>query len=170
MRALIILMITLCTNVFSAMGQVDAIDKYFKKYIDDPDFVSIYITGKMFSLMAEIPQEEEDYYIKKQLEDLEGLRILTSSKINGRRLYEEVNDKLGDNGYDMLMIVKEDDEEFKFLVKESGGIIKELLMISGQYNDFLMLSLVGIIDLKTIAKISKSMDIDGLDKFEQLGN
>ena len=168
MKATIILIIIISLKTFVAHGQVDAIDKYFNQYMDDPDFVTIYITGKMFSLMSEIPLEEDDPYVKKQLEQLEGLRILTSSKVNGSRLYREVNDRLEDNGYEMLMIVKEDDEEFKFLVSETDGVIRELLMLSGHDNDFFMLSLVGIIDLKTIGKISKSMDIEGMDKFEQL--
>ena len=170
MKATIVLTITIFLNSFLAYGQMDAIEKYFHKYMDHPDFVSIYITGKMFSLMSEIPQEEKDRYVKKQLEDLDGLRILSSGKVNGERMYSEVDDKLDDNGYEMLMVVKEDDQEFKFLVKETGGVIRELLMISGQDNDFFMLSLAGIIDLKTISKISKSLDIDGMEKFEQLDN
>ena len=170
MKVTIVLVIPLLFNAFMVHGQVDAIDRYFNRYIDDPDFVSIYITSKMFSLMSEIPQEEKDRYVKKQLEDLKGLRILSSSKVNGTQLYNEVNNKLSDNGYEMLMIIKEDKEEFKFLVKEADGVIRELLMLSGQKNDFFMLSLVGIIDLKTIGKISKSLDIDGMDKFEQLDN
>ena len=86
------------------------------------------------------------------------------------RLYREITEKLDLNGYEMLMVIRENDQEFKFMVKEVDGVIGELLMLSGQDNDFFMLSLVGIIDLKTIAKISKSLDIEGMDKFEQLDN
>lgn len=170
MKAAITTIITILLNAFTVYGQVDAIDKYFSKYMNDPDFVTIYVSGKMFSLMSEIPQEEEDQYIKKQLEDLKGLRILNSDKVDGVRMYREITEKLDFNGYEMLMIVREDDQEFKFMVKEADGVIEELLMLSGQDNDFFMLSLVGIIDLKTIARISKSLDIEGMDKFEQLDN
>ena len=170
MKAAIVTIITILLSAFTAYGQVDAIDKYFSKYMDDPDFVTIYVSGKMFSLMSEIPQEEEDQYIKKQLEYLKGLRILSSDKVNGLRMYREIAEKLDFNGYEMLMIVKEDDQEFKFMVKEDDGVIEELLMLSGQDNDFFMLSLVGIIDLKTISRISKSLDIEGMDKFERLDN
>ncbi len=171
MKRILIIMALVVGSSLNAAAQIDAIDKFFRKYMDDQDFTTIYISGKMFSLMSHIPNEKEDALIKKQLQDLKGLRILTSSKVNGEQLYREVYDKLDNNGYEELMVVREGNEEFKFLVKESSeAVITELLMLSGQRDEFLLLSMFGIIDLKTIAKIAQQTDIDGLEHLRNLDN
>ncbi len=170
MKNYLLLISLLICQVMAVNGQNDAIEKFYEQYMDDPDFTSIYISNKMFSLMSELPLDEDDRHIKKQLEDLKGLRILTSDNINGLRMYEEATRKLVHNGYEELMVIKEGNDESKFLVLEKEGKIRELLLISGDRREFFILSMIGIIDLKTIAKISKSMDIDGMDKFEKLGN
>ena len=41
-------------------------------------------------------------------------------------------------------------------------------MVLGGEHEFLLLSLVGDIDLKQISKLSKSMDIDGFQNLEKL--
>ncbi|MDN5200452.1 DUF4252 domain-containing protein [Fulvivirgaceae bacterium BMA10] len=167
-KIFITISIAFMSTMTVAQSNTDAIIKFFDKYMDDDDFTTIYISGKMFGIMSEIPMDDDEEYIRQQLNDLTGLRILTSDHVDGVRLYNEVYDKLNTNGYEELMVVREGDEEFKFLVKESKGIIKELLMLSGHDNEFFLMSLLGIIDIKTIAKISKSMDIDGLDKLDRL--
>ncbi len=169
MKKYLLFLILVTSQVAITKGQ-DAIVKFYEKYMDNPDFTSIYISNKMFSLMAELPLDEDDKHIKKQLQDLSGLRILTSDRIDGWRMYKEASSKLVHNGYEELMVIKEGDDESKFLVLEKDGKIRELLLISGDDRDFFILSMVGIIDIKTIAKISKSMDIDGMEQFEKLGN
>lgn len=170
MKRMLISGLMIMGSVSFAHGQIDAINKFFKKYMDDPDFTTVYISGKMFSLMSEIPDDAEDEHIKKQLQDLQGLRILSSSKVDGVALYREVYSKLNGNGYEELMVVREDDQEFKFLVKDEKGVITELLMLSGQDREFFLLSLYGIIDLKTISEISEGMDIDGFEHLDNLND
>ena len=67
------------------------------------------------------------------------------------------------------MVVKEGrNEEVLFLVKEKGDIIYELLMISGSEDDFTLISFIGDIDLNVLAKLTKDLDIDGIEHFEDL--
>jgi hypothetical protein len=56
----------------------------------------------------------------------------------------------------------------KFLIKESGGKISELLMIAGGNDDFMILSLYGEIDLKQVSRIGKKMDVKGLENLDKL--
>ena len=68
------------------------------------------------------------------------------------------------------MSVRSEDTDMKFLIKEKGKIISELLMVMGGNDEFFIISLVGDIDLKQIARLSKGMDIDGLENLEKIGD
>jgi CII-binding regulator of phage lambda lysogenization HflD len=66
------------------------------------------------------------------------------------------------------MSVRDKDKDMKFLIKESGGKISELVMVMGGANDFMVMSLFGEIDLKQISRIGKKMNVSGLEKLENL--
>jgi len=166
MKKTIIVLSLLLFCTVQGMAQSDAISKYFSKYVDDPQFTVVHISGKMFELISELPDDDEDRDLKRQIDNLKGLRILSADSVNGVRLYKEIYTKLNVSGYEELMIVREGDQEFKFLIKEKNRVISELLMLSGQKDSFFMLSLIGTIDLKSISKLSKAVKIDGLEKLE----
>ncbi|MBC7920414.1 MAG: DUF4252 domain-containing protein [Ferruginibacter sp.] len=153
-------------------AQDDAISRYFSQYSDNDDFTSVYVSSRMFSLFSRAVEDDpEDRELKRAISKLKGLRILSSDKMrDGRKMYQEAARTILDRGteYEELMVVKSEGQELKFLVVESGDKIKELLMLSGGGNDFLMLSLIGDIDLKQISRLSKSMDVKGLENLEKL--
>ena len=66
------------------------------------------------------------------------------------------------------MVIKEKDQDVKFLVHEKDGKITELLLIAGGKNDNVLISIQGDIDLKNISKLSKSMNISGLEHLEEI--
>ena len=73
------------------------------------------------------------------------------------------------NGFEDLMEVKEKGKtEFKFMIREVNGKIRELLMLSGKGNNFFLMSLIGDIDLKKISRLSKSIDVDGIENLDKL--
>jgi len=66
------------------------------------------------------------------------------------------------------MSIKDGDTDMKFMIKEKGNIISELLMIGGGDREFYIMSIVGDIDLKQISKLSSKMNIDGLQNLDKL--
>jgi len=102
---------------------------------------------------------------------LNGLKILTSSEYSGRReLSEKAVKTLTKEGFEELMIVKEGEEEIKFLISEKNGKINEFVMlISGDEDgDFFLMSMTGNLDLKDISKLSQTMDIDGFEHLDKV--
>lgn len=168
MKKLIIFSIIMLGGI-AAQAQEDAISKFFGKYENDDSFTQVTITARMFGLFTNLDTEDaEDQEVIDAISKVKGLRILAKDASNGKELYDEAFSLIKGKGYEELMTVKEKDSDMKFLIQEKGGIITELLMIMGGTNDFLILSLVGDIDLKQISKISHSMDIDGFEKLENL--
>ena len=70
--------------------------------------------------------------------------------------------------YTLLMEVLEKGEEVKFYIKKVDNMIPEMMMISKDSDEIVLLSIYGDLDLSFIGKLSKSMKIDGLDKLEKI--
>ena len=149
-------------------AQNDAISKYFDKYMDDESFTVVYISSRMFEMFAKIdPDVDEE--VKEVIRDLKGLRILVRED-GGLKYYKEAIKKIDFNEYEELMTVRDDGTNVKFVVREEGDIIKELLLIVGGADEFVLMSFMGIIDLAKISKLAKDMeiDIDGLEHLEKI--
>lgn len=147
----------------------DAITRFFDKYANDDSFTNVTITSRMFSLFTDLEIEnEEDQEILDAISKLKGLKILAKENVNGKTMYKEALNMLPKGEFDELMSIREEDKDLKFMIKEKDKKISELVMIMGGDKEFFILTLFGEIDLKQMAKISKAMDIDGLDNLKRL--
>lgn len=165
-----ILTIVALVIAVQANGQ-DAISRFFEKYNDDESFTNVSITSRMFSLFTDLEMEsEEDQEVLDAISKLKGLKILAKDGegVNGKSMYKEALGLLPKNEFEELMSVREEDNDMKFMIKESGKIISELVMVMGGDDNFFILTIFGEIDLKQVAKLSKAMDIDGLDNLKNL--
>ncbi len=154
----------------SGFAQNDAITTFFNKYAQDDSFTRVNITSRMFSLFASFDSNDPDNQeLTETVSRIKGLKILAKDDIdNGMELYHEAIARVKTNEYEELMTVHDNESDMMFLIKEKDGIINELFMISGSHDSFLLLSLVGDIDLNQISKLSHSMDISGFDKLENI--
>jgi len=147
------------------------VQQLFDEYSGKDGYTTVYITKYMFQLFAKVVDDEEDKDLKDVVEGLNSIRILTRSDNNGgnsKSFYDEILRAIPANYYDDLMIIKDGKEEVKFMVHEKGDIIDELLMVIGGDGEALLMSLQGDIDLKKVSKLSKSMDIKGMDHLDKM--
>ena len=151
-----------------SIAQNTPVDKLFEKYSGKEGFTSVYITSYMFSMFSEM--ETEDPEFDQLVKNLTGIKILaTDETYSGNvNFYTEIIDKIPLSEYKELMVVKEKDQDVKFLVNEKDGKIIELLLIAGGKNENALISIQGNIDLKNISKLSKSMQIEGLEHLEEI--
>jgi hypothetical protein len=148
----------------------DAITKFFTKYQNDETFSQVTVSSKMFGMFTDMEADtKEDKEILEAISKLKGLRILGKEDArNARELYQEAFKLIPMKEYEELMSLRDKDKDMKFLVKEKGGKISELIMIIGGTTQFMVLSLFGEIDLKSVARIGKKMDVEGLDNLKKL--
>lgn len=151
-------------------AQTDAISSYFSRYVEDPNFTVVYISGKMFDLMESVVKNidtkemnaDQVKALRDVVQDMRGLRILTTD-VNGLKLYNDAKKTLvGAKPYEVLMTVREKQKNnVDFYVRNSGGVVDELLLLVGQEEgNFTMLSFVGRIDLEKIGALSKAFEED----------
>lgn len=156
--------------VMSGAFAQDAISKFFSKYQNDETFSQVTVSSKMFALFTNMEADTpEDKEVLEAISKLKGLRILAKEDArNARTLYKEAFTLIPIKEYEELMSVRDKDKDMKFLIKESGGKISELLMIMGGNEQFMVMSLFGEIDLKQVSRIGKKMDVKGLEHLEKM--
>ncbi len=162
MRKLILLLSVLVLGV-SSFAQRNPIDEMFDKYSGSEGITTVYISSKMFSMMAGVDLDDDE--LEDVINNLKSIRILTvdDEELNNRlNFFSELQSELDFGGYEELMVVKESDRDLKFLVKEKGKRIDELLMIGGGPGQNVLISIKGDLDLQNIASISKTMGIEEL--------
>lgn len=156
--------------IMSGAFAQDAISKFFSKYQSDESFSQVTVSSKMFALFTNMESETpEDKEVLDAISKLKGLRILAKEDArNARALYKEAFTLIPVKEYEELMSMRDKDKDMKFLIKESGGKISELLMIMGGNEQFMVMSLFGEIDLKQVSRIGKKMDVKGLEHLEKM--
>jgi hypothetical protein len=155
----------------AAFAQGEPIAKFIAKYQDDETFTQVKVSQKMFGLFTNMDVEKpEDKQILDAISKIQGLRVLAKHETrDSRALYKEALGAIPSNSYEELMSVRDKDKDMKFFIKElSAGKIGELVMVMGGNDEFMLLSLFGEIDLKKISSIGKKMNIEGLDKLENI--
>jgi hypothetical protein len=154
-------------TALSSFAQEDAITKYFNKYIDNEQFSSVYISPKMFNMVSKIEIKDMEPEVQEVIRSMKGLRILHTEK-NALQYYNEALKVINTNEYELLLTARDGGENVRFMVKDKGDIVEELLMIVGGETNFAMLSFIGNIDLKKIGKLAKALEIDNLQYLNNL--
>jgi hypothetical protein len=150
------------------------INRLFEKYSGKDGFTSVNITKDMFNLMNDFSGDNEK---SSKLEDImkgiDGIKILTYSPENTKihkkfDFYNEIIKNIPLASYQSLMDVKEAEENVKFLVKKDGkGKISEFLMLVSEEDGGTLIWINGDLDLSKIKKLSKDINIKGLEELEK---
>jgi hypothetical protein len=166
-RIFILTVVLLLSPVISA--QTNPIDEIFEKYSEKEGFTSIYISGKMLGMLGGM--EAKSGNTDNLMLRLKSIRILTEddslSKTNVN-FFTELSKKLDLSVYEELMVVREGQDVTKFLVRQNGDRISELLMISGGTNGNSLISIRGDMDLKEISQLSKTIGVEQLEQLEEI--
>ena len=167
----IIIIYVLAVITISLWSQSPA-DKVFDRYSGAEGFTTVYITKYMFDLFKDMENNNVSDEMQEAISRLNSIKILatdddpeTKTSIN---LYDEVMKNLPQEEYKELMVIKEQDENVRFLIREKDDKVVELLLLVGSPDESAMISIQGDIDMKNIARITKSLSIEGMEKLEKM--
>jgi hypothetical protein len=171
MNKLILFSAALCLTIMlqAQTNQTNPIDEMFNKYSEKEGFTVVTISGKMFSMLSSLDSENKDP--DNVIAHLKSIRVLSveDSLLNRNiNFYTELGKKLSFSEYEELMVVKEGPDITKFLVKQKGAKISELLVITGGPGGNSLISIRGDLNLKNISDLSKSTGIDELKSLDKI--
>lgn len=169
MKKIFPILAILFLSLSASAQDTDAIDRFFTQYQDDEDFTMVYVSPKMFKMVAKVAEGEMDAELESLVNDLKGLKIL-QTEVNAAARYKEAIKKIPTSEYEILMTARDDGQDIKILTKTQGeDIIQELLLLVGGSDEFILVSFVGNINLNDLAKVASSLDIEGVKHLEKLG-
>ena len=148
-------------------AQDDAIGKFFGKYLDDDRFTVVSISPSMFRLMSKVNWDTVSTDLKETVRKLQSLRILTTTA-TPMAFYKEALEKIDRKEYQELITVRSNKDNVRFMVKENGNTIHELLMISVGDDGFSLISFVGDIDLDRLSRLSSDMGLKGMENLKNV--
>lgn len=148
-------------------AQNNPIDELFDKYSDKEGFTSVFISGRMLGMFAQMSGDENSK--ENPVPKITSIRILTEDSLNLTKVnfYSELSKRLDFSVYEELMVVKEQKEVTKFLVRQKGNIISELLLITGGEHSNSLISIRGDIDLRQLSQLSKTTGIEELEQLDK---
>ncbi len=169
------ILLVICTLILSAGLHAQSImDKLFDKYSGAEGYTSVYISKYMFDMFrSNDATVKSDENMNEVISKLDCIKILvtdddpaTPAPVN---LYQEIMKVIPSSPYKEIMVVKEKDQNIKFYAKEDKNRkIAELLMVIGGKDENVLISIQGDIDMKNISKLSKSMNIEGMENLEKM--
>ncbi len=171
---LLVLGMTLCIGLMAQ--EKSAIDTYFSEYSQNENFTSIKISPGLFKLMANMADDEDIKEMRKAISNFQGIKILAYEGEGGTKAldyFQSADRTLVSNRFEELMTIESGTDNVKFLVDQvDDEIIRELLLIAGDEEDFVLIDIKGDINLKAFADATESMEIDieGFEHFQKLSD
>jgi hypothetical protein len=173
-KTILTLLIALVVFPLMLNAQNSSIDNLYNKYAGKDGYTSVNISKEMFKLLAsfqEYADDKEAKIIMKAIDNLDGLKIITQegkqdAKTSG--FHDDIKKLLKKGKFVDLMTVKEKGSDATFLLRKKGKDIIELLMIATEGSQKTIISFFGLIDLETIALLSKNVKMKGMPSMDQL--
>jgi hypothetical protein len=165
----------LITSLASAQSPID---KVYEKYAGQDGFTSVNISREMFQMLQQMAagavSDTDMKDLKAIVSQLNGLKVLSFSfdSTNVTRavsVYNEFAGAFSSATYKELMTINEGRDYIKFLTRqETSGKVTEMVMLARDKHEVTVLSLTGTIDLADLTKLSKGMNIHGMENFSKM--
>ena len=150
------------------------LDKVFEKYSTNDKFTTVNFSKDMFQLFASMsdPKDTGNVEFQKAISKMTGLKVMSTNVDSIKpdpalAFYNEAAAVFPPAVYKELLNVNDKGTNVRFLTKEdTKGTITEIVMLEKGKKEIVIMSITGIIDLATVSKISKSMDIKGMEELK----
>jgi len=169
MKKILSIFTLIAFSAITGWAQTDAIERFFESYMDSDDFSSVYVSPRMFDMIAKAAGDEMEGDVADVVKDLKGLNVLKTD-IEPMKYYKEAVKKIPLNEFEILVKVKDDGQNVRIFSKSDGDIINEVLVLVGGNDEFILMSFVGKINLSKLAKLAKTLDIEGANSLELLSD
>ncbi len=172
-----VLLILMVAPLISMAQYQSPVEKVYEKYAGKDGFTSVNVSKELFQMIMKMDIQgegtEDVKEMQNMMEQLDGLKVITyENKENpekAKAFYKEFTALFPSGSFVELMVIKEKGNNIRFLTKQDDkGKIRELVMLAEEEGEVTVLSLVGRIDMSTVAKLSGKMKIHGMDKLEKI--
>jgi hypothetical protein len=134
-------------------------DKLFEKLEDQKNITQVTVTKALLNMMPEITTSVDmnRINVKKIIAKLEQIDIFSTEEKSAKdMMVKEATEYFRNNkSYEVLMKIKDDNENVVFYGQREGETFKSLTMFIVEDNECTLIRLLGIFSLKDIQEITK---------------
>lgn len=132
-------------------------DKLFEKYADKDNVTSVYISKSMFQMMPD-NMRAGGLDLGNLKGKIHNLQILTSENKEVKEQMKADFDAVVGKDHELLMKVKSDDTRASFFVKQKREKISELIMLTDEEEDYVVMRLTGDFTIQDIRQIAEEVE------------
>ncbi|MFN7119494.1 MAG: DUF4252 domain-containing protein [Saprospiraceae bacterium] len=149
-----------------SFAQTKAIRTFYDKYKHLEGVEDIQLQGWLIKLAARF--SDEDPEAKRLLRKISQLRILTMDNGNlvSPQEYNNLVKSIKQDAFEDLFMVKDNGQNIQFLIREKGDTITDLILLVSGNDEFVLLSLEGLLKFSDLNDLN--IEVDGSEHFKKL--
>lgn len=182
-QIILFLLVVVLTLPATAQQTKNLFDELTSKYADQEGFSASMLTRDMFDLYIKKKNLDETSPVFDALKKLDYITVISQSKsfagpvqattgkettIDKNPLYDSILEHYRKNGYTLFKTEKRLGEDIKVYLMKNQEKIVSLALITNSTSVTNLVELQGDIDLKTVAELSKAMNLKGLENLYKL--
>lgn len=160
-------------SLTALIAQEDMISRHFGEYEKDQNIEKINLDRSTFERFGTIKTEDpKELRLIQAFQELNGVKaIFLEHDATAHALSSAaVKTIMADESYEELMSVNTKHENVLMTIREEEEVVKELSIIVGADQNFMIATLYGKIDLKTLSTITTVLRKNGKEWFKQFQN
>ncbi len=134
-------------------GQSKDAEQVFKAYAGAGNCTVLTVPKGALRLVASL-QEDDEPEVKAFLNSLQSVKIVAAERGMTRDQYAKMLKGL-EGTYEELMTVDKKDEQVKFLMRQEGDVIRELVLLAGEGDEGALIIVKGKIRLDDLMKMKE---------------
>lgn len=154
--------------------QAQSISSFLSDLEDGDDYGVITINKEMFKMFAsfDVDLGEDEDAIKDLINDINKVRVFMNDETATYDEFKKIKSIAKGSDMDNLISVKDGSERVDLFTNPTSqdGVVDGLLLLVREGDQNVFIHMDGKINLNTLAKLTESLDIDGLEHLKKIGN
>ena len=154
-------------------AQEDMISRHFEEYEKDQNIEKIDLDRTSFERFADIKTEDPtELRLIEAFQELNGVKaiFLEHDEEATTMSSEAIQTIMADERYEELMSANNKQDKMLMTIREEASVVKELSIIVGAEQTFMIATLYGKIDLNALSSITTVLRKNGKEWFKQFQN
>ena len=150
---------------FFAFTQPKAIAQFYEKYTQHENVTDVKLQGWLLEIASNFADDEQ---AKKILNKITYLRVLVMEEGNlvSPEEYKNLLKDIRQSSFEELFKIREGQQDIGFYIREKGDSITDVLLLVNGEDEFVLLSLEGLLKFSDLNDLN--IDIDGAGHFKKL--
>lgn len=142
-----------------------SINHFIDKYYDKENVTTVELSGFVLKMAAKFVDEDEGKEIIASISRLQVLVMEGQNHVTKKDL-NIFKTKIRKDNFEELMSVRSGSTSIDFFIKEENGVIKNILLLVSDKEEFVLLNLRGKLKFEDIQKLD--FDVNGAEHFKKI--